>query len=326
MTGKTVNGTTTTFNYSVDNRLEKVEDQGGTTTASYYYDPFGRRLWKEVAGARTYFHYNDEGLAGEYNGAGNELRTYGYQPGSPWSTNPLFVQAGGEYYWYQNDHLGTPQKMISANGTVVWSARYDSFGLATVEVETVKNNLRFPGQYFDQETGLHYNWHRFYDPETGRYVSADPIGLEGGMNLYSYVGGDPVNWIDPEGLDWLNDYMNRPTSKEDKEMLRKKYEKLRPMWENTKKQDERYKQWVAENNARRAAKLKFTGCMLDCMMKKVPDIGAGVVLSWMFQAALVETGVGAVGVTAFNVVSSSGTTSDLLNAYNQCKNEECQCE
>jgi RHS repeat-associated protein len=200
MTGKTVNGTTTTFNYSVDNRLEKVEDQGGTTTASYYYDPYGRRLWKEVAGARTYFHYNDEGLAGEYNGAGNELRTYGYQPGSPWSTNPLFIQAGGEYYWYQNDHLGTPQKMISANGTVVWSARYDSFGLATVGVETVKNNLRFPGQYFDYETGLHYNWHRFYDPETGRYITADPIGLDGGINLYAYVENDPINWVDPWGL------------------------------------------------------------------------------------------------------------------------------
>jgi RHS repeat-associated protein len=152
------------------------------------------------AGARTYFHYNDEGLAGEYNGAGNELRTYGYQPGSPWSTNPLFIQVGGEYYWYQNDHLGTPQKIISANGTVVWSARYDSFGLATVGVETVKNNLRFPGQYFDQETGLHYNWHRFYDPETGRYVSADPIGLDGGINLYAYVENDPVNWVDPWGL------------------------------------------------------------------------------------------------------------------------------
>jgi RHS repeat-associated protein len=91
--------------------------------------------------------------------------------------------------------------MISGNGTVVWSARYDSFGLATVGIETVKNNLRFPGQYFDQETGLHYNWHRFYDPETGRYVSADPIGLEGGINLYAYVANDPVNWVDPWGLE-----------------------------------------------------------------------------------------------------------------------------
>jgi RHS repeat-associated protein len=70
-----------------------------------------------------------------------------------------------------------------------------------VGLELVVNNVRFPGQYFDDETGLHYNWHRFYDPETGRYISADPIGLAGeDVNLFSYVGQDPINWIDPWGL------------------------------------------------------------------------------------------------------------------------------
>ena len=65
----------------------------------------------------------------------------------------------------------------------------------------VRHITILPGQYWDAETGLHYNWHRYYDPSTGRYISADPIGLEGkDLNLYSYVGNDPINWIDPEGL------------------------------------------------------------------------------------------------------------------------------
>ncbi len=79
-------------------------------------------------------------------------------------------------------------------------APYLPFDKAQLLIEQVGNNLRFPGQYFDNETGLHYNWYRYYDPETGGYISTDPIGLRGGMNLYAYVENDPVNWIDPWGL------------------------------------------------------------------------------------------------------------------------------
>ena len=84
-------------------------------------------------------------------------------------------------YFYINDHLGTPQRLITADGTTVWQAAYLPFGRTQVQLGTVQNNLRFPGQYFDTETGLHYNWHRYYDPETGRYLSPDPIGLDGGQ-------------------------------------------------------------------------------------------------------------------------------------------------
>ena len=188
--------------YNADNRLIRVEDElSGTVIAEYYYDPFGRRLWKEVSGVRTYFFYSDEGLIAEFDSSGNELKSYGYKPDSTWTTDPLFLKQGSQYYFYHNDHLGTPQKLVAQNGAVVWSATYSAFGEADVQIETITNNLRFPGQYVDAETGLHYNFQRYYDPDTGRYVSADPIGYLGGQaSLYGYVRNSPIRWSDPPGL------------------------------------------------------------------------------------------------------------------------------
>jgi len=110
----------------------------------------------------------------------------------------------GQLYYVHNDHLGTPQKLTNTTGSVVWAGDYDPFGNVAINEDvdgnTVEFNVRLPGQYYDEETGLHYNYFRYYDPQTGRYITSDPIGLQGGLNTYGYVGGNPVNWIDPEGL------------------------------------------------------------------------------------------------------------------------------
>ena len=137
----------------------------------------------------------------EIDAAGNVIKSYGYRPGSTWTTDPLFMKVGGNYYFYQNDHLGTPQKLTAVNGAVVWSAKYFSFGYADVAFSsTITNNLRLPGQYFDVETGLHFNWFRYYDPIAGRYCRLDPLGLAGGdINLYAYVWNNAVNYLDPSG-------------------------------------------------------------------------------------------------------------------------------
>jgi RHS repeat-associated protein len=148
-----------------------------------------------VNGTKTYFLYNSSGLCAELDETGAELRSYGYAPGS---VVPLFLKKNGEIYYYLNDHLGAPQKIISSSGRVVWSAVYGAYGKALVSVQEIENNFRFPGQYFDPETGLHYNFFRYYDTETGRYISVDPA--RSGMNFYAYCKANPLNFVDPYGL------------------------------------------------------------------------------------------------------------------------------
>ncbi len=110
-----------------------------------------------------------------------------------------------EIAFYQCDHLGTPQEMTDHEGRVAWEVRYKAWGEAKVAIsEAAKraglaNPIRFQGQYLDDETGLHYNRHRYYDPVSGRFISKDPIGLIGGFNEHLYAN-NPVAWIDPLGL------------------------------------------------------------------------------------------------------------------------------
>ncbi|RLA50747.1 MAG: hypothetical protein DRR42_12260 [Gammaproteobacteria bacterium] len=103
-------------------------------------------------------------------------------------------------YYYHLDHLGTPQVMTDADQTVVWQGSYTPFGQANVLTETIDNDLRFPGQYYDEESGLHYNYFRDYDPSMGRYITSDPIGLGAGTNTYGYVQQNPLIYIDQLGL------------------------------------------------------------------------------------------------------------------------------
>ena len=197
LTRKVWNGSAQTFYYDIENRLADVEDDHGNAIAKYYYDPFGRRLWKETGGVRTNFFYSDEGLVAETNAAGEITKSYGYYPRSSWSTNPLYLKQNGQYYFYHTDAQGTPCKLTETNGHVVWEATYNSFGNVHILTDEVKNPWRFAGQYADEETGLYYNWNRYYDPIIGRYTQTDPEGE--GLNLYAYCFNNPTRFIDPQG-------------------------------------------------------------------------------------------------------------------------------
>lgn len=108
--------------------------------------------------------------------------------------------SAGDLYFVHSDHLNTPQVITDANQQVVWEARKLPFGETDIVTSDISYNIRFPGQYYDQESGLHYNYFRDYDPSLGRYVQSDPIGLDGGTNTYAYVSGNPLKYTDPLGL------------------------------------------------------------------------------------------------------------------------------
>jgi RHS repeat-associated protein len=233
---KTKVGKVTHYVYDTRNRLIQVKDGSGNLIARYGYDPFDRRIWKEqyrdkngnvlAQARRSYYLYADEGLIAESRqnimlsaeqtvsaSAESAIATqYGPRPNGLFGNGVLLVKTinsngGDTFAYYHHDHLDAPIQATDKNGNVVWSAQYNVFGQATIttpvaspDKPTISSGLRLPGQIEDEETGLHYNWHRYYEPGLGRYVTQDPIGLKGGLNTYGYVNNNPLRWIDPLGL------------------------------------------------------------------------------------------------------------------------------
>nr|WP_255593942.1 RHS repeat-associated core domain-containing protein [Acidovorax sp. sic0104] len=146
---------------------------------------------------------------------------------------PIAAVIKGQTYAIHSDHLNTPRKLTQADGQAAWQWEYSAFGdeqpttaakrftsetttptTGATSVPEVTFNLRYPGQYFDAETKLHYNYFRSYDSRTGRYTQGDPIGLDGGWNRFGYVGGDPLGFIDVFGLQKTADEMLGPDTKD----------------------------------------------------------------------------------------------------------------
>ncbi|WP_338510079.1 RHS repeat-associated core domain-containing protein [Pseudomonas poae] len=189
----------TEYRYDCQHRLIAVKKPNGQI-AHYRYDPFGRRISKTVEDKTTEFFWQGDKLIAEHHA--DRHRSYLYEPDSfrPLALLEGFGPNATNPYHYQLDHLGTPQELTAADGEIVWSAHYRAYGhISRLDVGKIDNPLRFQGQYFDPESGLHYNRHRYYNPDVGRYLTPDPVKLAGGINAYQYVP-NPTGWVDPRGL------------------------------------------------------------------------------------------------------------------------------
>lgn len=202
-----------TYLYDSAGRLIEVQ-RAGQTWARYALNATGERVAKTIPGTPdqvTHFHYDLQGrLIAETDAAGAVLREYFWL-----DDLPLMARIDGTEYTILADHLGTPQHLVDAAGNAAWDAVWRPFG----EIDSLTTNivfpLRLPGQYFDAETGLHYNYMRDYDPALGRYIQADPIGLTGGANRYAYVAGNPISLVDPSGLFPMRDMPLPPSPSRD---------------------------------------------------------------------------------------------------------------
>jgi RHS repeat-associated protein len=197
---------TATYTYDDAGRMVSVTKASVTTT--YKLNALGQRVRKTTAGVNTYFVYDDAGhLVGEYDNGGaliQETIWFGDIPVGVLKSNG---SGGVSLFYVHTDHLNTPRRISRpSDNVIVWRWDSDPFGTTAAsqdpdgDSDVFAYNLRLPGQYFDSETGLHYNYFRDYDPATGRYVESDPIGLKGGINTYSYVDSNPAMSADPTGL------------------------------------------------------------------------------------------------------------------------------
>lgn len=185
---------TWTFGFDHANRLTSASKSG--TSATYQYDAFGRRERKTVNSTVTKYLSDGPSVVEEYDGSGTRTARYGYLPGID---RPLFMERSGTRYYYHQDGQGSVIALTATNGVVSERYAYSPYG-ESANTSAAGNPYRYTGREFDAETGLYYYRARYYSTTLGRFLSPDPLGYNDSMGLYAYVGNDPLNFMDPNGL------------------------------------------------------------------------------------------------------------------------------
>jgi RHS repeat-associated protein len=196
------------FSYNARNRPASVT-RNSVAYASYSYNAFEQLVARSTtapggpSGTVHYIHDRQDHIIAEADAAtGAVTRDYIWMAANDNEPTdlPLVVAEGANLYAVHTDHLGRPTAMTDAAKSTVWQAAYNPHGEAASLSGSVALNLRFPGQYFQIETALSYNWHRHYDAVTGRYTQPDPLRFVDGPSIYAYAGNSPLRKVDPAGL------------------------------------------------------------------------------------------------------------------------------
>jgi len=183
------------YEWDAEDQLRSVTTPTGDVW-EYKYDALGRRIVKECPEKTTRFIWDRNVVVHEVE---NEVvnSSWVFEPGS---FSPQCKVQNNQLYSVICDHLATPRELVDSEGNIVWSVSYSAWGkIEPFKSDKIDCPILFQGQWFDQESGLYYTRARYYEPQCGRFISPDPIGLLGNLNIYLYVI-NPIMWVDPFGL------------------------------------------------------------------------------------------------------------------------------
>jgi RHS repeat-associated protein len=198
MTRRAKGADTLTYSWNALGQLVQVTSKTPAYTVKYGYDGLGRRVRKVVGTDTTRYLVEGDRVLVDLDNSWAAAAKYSYYPGTD---RPHAVRRGNVTYYFAQDVQGNITGLLDSTGTVVQEYNYRPFGEAQADAGSVVNPYRYKGREWDNEARLYFMRARYYDPQLGRFISEDPIGLAGGINPMAFVGGEPVNRADPSGLD-----------------------------------------------------------------------------------------------------------------------------